>query len=130
MENPSEATVAFMERMAGLHGIPSTIKVGPFRYTVEVTAEAIAETRYNSNSPGTTGEARPKTLHIVLDPLTPPDLKAHDLLHEVQHAIHWACGLNSDEKITVHEYIIRTTALLLAVVRENPELVAFLVEGR
>lgn len=108
--------------------IPSTIKVGPFRYKIERTAEAIAEVRYNSNAPGATGEAGPKTLTIVLDPLTPHDLGAHDLLHEIQHAIHWHVGLNSTDKITVHEYIIRTTPVLLSVLRDNPDLVAFLME--
>lgn len=106
--------------------VPKNIKVLVFNYTVTESGEAMAEVRYNTNSSSATGAAEPRDLTITLDPKSPYDMKAHDLLHEVGHAVHWAAGLFTRDKVGVHEYLTRTTPILLAVLRDNPELVEFL----
>ena len=104
--------------------LPDTIKVGPYRYTVSIDAAEVRE--MHREHPTWNGMADYHTQRIVLDDSCGPDVMAENLLHEVKHVIDYAAGIGSAEKITAHENIYRTSAWLLLVLRENPDLVAFL----
>ncbi len=98
---------------------PEQIKVSAFRYQVRFDSAAL-QTRCN-------GTCDNNGLLIVVDPTLPYDQQADTLLHEVEHAIFYVAGVH-DEKLTEHQAIDRTSTLRLAVLRENPDLVAFLLD--
>ncbi|HVX20899.1 MAG TPA: hypothetical protein VHB02_06110 [Acidimicrobiales bacterium] len=115
--------------MTAKPNVPSTIKVGPHRWTVEVTTEAINVARVKG-SDNRIGEAHSRLLTISIDPDQAHDELADTLLHEVLHACYHLTGniLNAvakSEEIEEHSVGILAPALL-GVLRDNPDLVAFL----
>lgn len=101
---------------------PTSIKVGPFHYRVVEDADLVGRDRC--------GEIRYGTLTIALSPNTAPDRQAETLLHEVLHAV-WEIGLDvvSEPKHNTETVIERLSPHLLSVLRDNPDLVAYLVGG-
>lgn len=91
-----------------------SVKVGPFRYTVEF------EDRLQSdNHERLAGQARHLENRILLDPMPCADRKVETLWHETIHAI--ADVLN----ITLEESdVCRLSMGLVMVMRDNPELVS------
>src|SRR3712207_3499875 len=106
--------------------MPSAIKVGPFRYRVLMDAQKLrASERKNGDAADSQmGHVRHADLEIVIDPTVAPDQKAETLWHEVKHAI--ANLSAADGKFDEEQWIGRMSPMELAVLRENPVLVAFL----
>ena len=107
--------------------LPASIKVGPMRYRLITDREAMHEERYDSGDGDLKGRVNFHALTITLDTKLPHDALADTLLHEVRHAIHRHTGCDDIEKFVEEDFVNRTNAMYLAVLRENPELVAFLV---
>jgi hypothetical protein len=96
-------------------GFPTAIKVGPFRYTVEVLEEISKE----DDGGSTWGDCG--NLLIRLKREQPSEVFALDtVLHEVGHAIAgaFALGDNSNEERAVSVFATGWTMVL----RENPAL--------
>lgn len=107
--------------------IPSTIKVGPFRYKVVATKEAIAQERYSCEDSTRLGSTHFHTGQILVDPDLFPDQFAETLTHESLHAMMRTAAMETDdEKFSPEEIASRLAPILLSVLRDNPELVAFL----
>jgi hypothetical protein len=105
---------------------PKSIKVSAFRYQVFFDRAELATAQKESET-SCLGAVNHDELRIVVDPKLPHDQQADTLLHEVEHAIFHAVGIHAKDKLTEHDVIERTNTLRLAVLRENPELVAFLM---
>ena len=108
--------------------LPTTIQVGPFRFTVIANGQAIANVRKNSQQGSRIGETMFTDLTITLDPDLPPVLLAEALLHEVLHCCWWTCGL-PDEQLTHESGVRALSPILLDTLRRNPLLVAYLCEN-
>lgn len=110
--------------------IPTTIKVGPLVYDVIVDALAIAKEQIEARELRLAA-CDEKNLRITLDPTLPPGMARATLLHEVLHAV---TALTTLAKIVVDtdpeetdERIVGILEMpLLAVLRDNPQLVAYL----
>ncbi len=103
---------------------PSVIRVSAHRYRVFFDRAELAEAQKESSS-DCMGATNHSQLRIVVDPKLAHDQQVDTLLHEVEHAISHVAGIGDREKITEHEYIHRTNTIRLAVLRDNPALVAF-----
>lgn len=104
--------------------LPSNIKVGPHVYTVtgdETTVRA-EEHALNDKLRGWTDHQK---LLIGVDPKLALGMQRQTLWHEVKHAV---ADLPSSDNVkrTEEEWISRTAQMEVAVLRDNPELVAFL----
>lgn len=109
--------------------VPSIIKVGPYYYTVVASKVAISEVRHIAHD-NRTGETDFDNQRITVDPALALDTFAETLLHEVMHAIQNTVGIDPKDKVMAHEMIYRTGPTLLGVLRDNPDLVAFLMRGK
>ena len=105
--------------------LPKSIKVGPFRWSIRLldlnTAIDRAANGFNY------GATLKSQLEIQLAIGQAPGNLRDTLLHEVLHACWHTAGLSSgaaDEE----EVCARLATLFLSVLRENPQLVAFLTE--
>lgn len=99
---------------------PSVIKVGAFRYRVFFDRAELAEAQKESST-DCMGATNHSQLRMVVDPKLARDQQVDTLLHEVEHAISHVAGIGDREKLTEHDNI------RLAVLRDNPELVGFLM---
>ncbi len=122
-------TTCFAERRSSLTADDlslAPIRIGPYNYTVTfdknvINAESVTAGQTRQGQTDYDGE------HILVDPTLSAGVRAEVLLHEIMHAIQNTVGIGSKERIVAHEHIYRTTPTLLAVLRDNPHLVAFLV---
>ena len=100
--------------------IPTSIKVGPVTYDVRV------------QNMGDRGQTDPETGVITIADHLGPGRARVTLLHEVMHAMHLHCGaviINSDDADDCEENLIRLwSGPLLMVLRDNPALVAYLLD--
>lgn len=108
--------------------VVSPIKVGSMVYRVSFDRAELA-TALQEAGTDCSGATNHQKLRIVIDPELAPGQRRHTLLHEVEHAICHIAGISDRDKLTEHEYIYRTTDVRLCVLRDNPGLVAYLVEG-
>lgn len=106
--------------------IPTSIKVGPFVYSVDLSSRAIAGARMDNA--GLTAQADHIKQSVTVDPDMAETGIAESLLHEVLHAVHRTVGINAQDKLRAHDLIYRTCPTLLLILRDNPDLVAFLTE--
>lgn len=107
------------------------MKVGPIEYDVVFDSQVLD---INSLRTGA-GVCLGLTLHhattIMVDDNVSEDVQASTLLHEVLHAVFDVTGVSYDIGSKTEEKLIRhLEATLLQVLRENPELVAYLVTPR
>lgn len=110
---------------------PTQIKVGPREYSVRwddetyrrVSLDEGRELEGNSNHPRE---------EMMLRPGRGANWTADTLLHETLHAVLNLHGVNLDnvkEVADLEEYLVSVTSpLLLMVLRDNPDLLAFLLE--
>jgi hypothetical protein len=104
--------------------LPDELKVGPFVYTVtdDVLSHVLAE---NESREELYGRCDLRRLAISLNPDQAPMQKRSTMVHEALHAVIATAAFpidNDDE-----ERLIRCLeAPLLALIRDNPELVAWL----
>ena len=101
---------------------PAAIKVGPFVYRVKDWDQRAAN---NSEAWGMCDKA---THTILLDQSMGPQKMREVLLHEINHAIYNAVGLNIHDEISEERIVLAMTYQQLAVMRDNPDLVAWLME--
>jgi hypothetical protein len=106
--------------------IPSVIKVGPYRVRVSLDADALARTRVLKGD-RRIGEFSNIDLTILIDDECAPDLLAETLLHETIHAVFEVVGGCRGEHDS-EAWIQYAAPTLLAVLRDNPALVAYLLD--
>lgn len=97
--------------------IPDVVRVGSIDWDVTVNPDAKLY-----------GKTRHKATQIVLCPQSPASMR-DSLLHEVMHAVFWGAGgeklLDLDKD--AEERLVRLLSpWLLSLIRDNPELIAFL----
>lgn len=109
--------------------IPREIQVGPLACKVIVSAKAIAEAQKEAGSTGVYGRFYWRTLEIHIDPDVTPHHQRDALLHETRHAIWHLLRMDDDRKYLEEDVISRETPMLVDVLRRNPQLVAFLLDG-
>ncbi len=96
---------------------PSTIQVGPLRYTVVHDHLGLV------TEAGNAGHCRWERQIIALDAGAPHDAKAVVVLHEVIHACLAALAVDDDTEEAVTRHLGHS---LLGVLRANPTLVTYL----
>ena len=109
--------------------IPERLQIGPYRYSVEVSTEAIdAESvRSGAGLPGSmSGRHLPSQGKILLSEEPSPDYTADTLLHEVLHALMHACGLNLGDQ--EEDACLALSPILLDTLRRQPDLLAYLLD--
>jgi Zn-dependent peptidase ImmA (M78 family) len=109
---------------------PKKVKVGHVRYTLreEKGLASIAE------ASGTCGE---DTQLILIDDQIGPDQQRDTVLHELLHALFYAMNAKailpkeegSDSKELEEKIIFSLATRLLELLRDNPKLVGYLLEG-
>lgn len=107
-----------------LSPIPTYIRVGPYRYTVITNPTALPQ----DNS----AQIQYGPLHIAVSPINAHDRKVEALLHEVFHAV-WEVVLGREDPEQTYkceDIVSRLTPHLLAALRDNPDLVAYLTDCR
>jgi hypothetical protein len=103
--------------------MPTRIKVGPYVYAVFAdTAKLQAHER--EKKAGYSGYTDHQLMEIVIDPSDAPCHSRETLWHEVKHAVVHLFGEYG--KLDDETHIRRTAPMELAVLRDNPGLVAFL----
>ena len=113
---------------------PKRLRIGPYLYRVVCGGERWEKIRADQESKDLYGIHLPHDLVIGLDPTQDPGVLRTTLLHELLHA----CFNLSNEPfrrvslkgMEMEEYIIgHLETTLLSVLRDNPDLVAFLVDS-
>lgn len=98
---------------------PTSLKVGPYDYRITVDAAL--------DDGGLRGITDTDEHYIRLNPKLPPGLMRTTLLHEALHAVATSgAAINQDDKLPQETWISRIEAPLAALLRDNPQLVAFL----
>jgi hypothetical protein len=104
--------------------IPKSVQVGPVRYRVEHSVEAINALRVAENDAAMRAEIRYSTAVITIDPKLEISQKRLSLTHEVLHGT--LCGLGL-HVINNEDVVTPIAHSLLDTLRRNPELVAYLM---
>lgn len=100
---------------------PKKIKVGPFFFKIKYAN--LNDMNRGDSSGYTVFENR----HIYIEKSYDEDLQSEILLHEILHVIWWIAGIKERDD---EESIIRMESpLMLGVLRDNPDLVNFLLNG-
>jgi len=110
--------------------IPSAVKVGPIVYSVFVGGEEWEQAHLRDQTPGLLGLTESERAQITLPDSLAPGPEREVVLHEVLHAIYQVGGnmIERVERDQLEEDSIRLISPgLLGVLRENPDLVAYLV---
>lgn len=103
--------------------MPTAIKVGPYTYTVDQDPTKLRQHEHLLKA-GLSGGTAHETTEIHIDPTSSESYKRETLWHEVKHAVCNLFGWGDEKK--EEEAIGMTSAMELAVLRDNPELVAYL----
>jgi hypothetical protein len=108
--------------------VPKSIVVGAYTYSVEVDQTAIDAA---SREQGTrlSGSADHLRQCIALDPSLGPDALAETLMHECLHAMFQQAGCHGMDNEDVERIVVLAGHQLVEFVRDNPELVAFVMGG-
>lgn len=107
--------------------MPGAIKVGPFVYRVSQDVAKLQAHEREKGS-GFSGFTDHCNLEIVIGPDEALGSQRETLWHEVKHAVHHLYG-NSNETIDDETHIRKMAPMELAVLRENPLLVAYLLSA-
>lgn len=104
---------------------PKSVKVGPFEYSIEIGGSAWIEMVERSGSEGSCGLHSMEQLRIgIKGQLAKRQLMA-TLVHELLHACMVVSGRPLDDED--EEKVVGAIEVpLLAVLRDNPDLIAFL----
>ncbi|MDE2096753.1 MAG: hypothetical protein KGL39_05845 [Patescibacteria group bacterium] len=111
--------------------IPDSVRVGPFRYAIKTDLPGFDRHRISyGDSDSTVGKCSEGELSIYLDVANNhPSLVRMVTLHEVLHAVQNTANIKMAEELLPEEFVGRTAPILLGVLRDNPELVAYLTES-
>lgn len=101
--------------------LPPTVQVGPLELSLVY-----------EELDGTLGELRGAELELAVDPEQADDQLADTVLHELLHAVIgqtslWSEGGPLTDPAVEEVVVAALTPWLLGIVRDNPDLVAFLV---
>lgn len=103
-----------MPKRATPTGLPNSIRVGPFDFTVREW------THQEGYSRGRYGEMSTVDFTISVDQTTAPVKLVDTILHEIGHAIYWAYGIEDGDQ---EERLVGTLATAWTQVwRDNPSL--------
>lgn len=106
--------------------MPKSVKVGPYVYSIGTDTAKIRAFEHERGD-AVAAMTSHHMLEINIDPSHAPGFQRESLLHEVKHCI---CHLvNFSGKLTEESMIEATTGAELAVLRDNPDLVAYLTGG-
>lgn len=132
-------TVEVPDPVTGAEGpvpVPSTIRVGVVTYTVATDRDSWMRIEHKTQTKGYYGHSEHTEAHIYLNPDAAPDVTRLTLWHEILHCLgetvmgdpNWReLGGNPEDKDAAEEVVIRMLEHpTLAVLRDNPELVAYL----
>ena len=117
--------------------IPSTVRIGSVTYTVTIDSDEWVRYEHKNQDTGFYGHTNHTTATILIDPESALDVARQTLWHEVIHALcettmgspDWR-GLGK-EKSEREEAVVRAfESPTLLVLRDNPELVAYLTATR
>jgi hypothetical protein len=102
---------------------PEAIALGPHRYRVDASEQAISDLQDEH----ATGNSVPDRLLIRLDGRRPHSVVAETLLHECLHCA-WSLTALGPHEVNEHQEVVVTALApwLLEALRQNPDLVAFL----
>lgn len=106
--------------------LPKTVRVGPFHYRVISDESALRKFEHDKSSMYG-GYSDHGLLEICIDPSKAPDYQAETLWHELKHCVVATVGWR-EGALKEEEMISRTAAMELATLRDNPELVAYLLD--
>ena len=98
--------------------LPTELRVGPYVYTVETT-DAILD----GEMLGTSSDLHSR-IRIATD-ASRGQIRS-TLLHEAMHAVQYAASIRDSDKLSPEDFIRRTEAGMLALLRDNPGLIAYL----
>lgn len=108
---------------------PTSVRVGPYRYTVKVDADRIKELEKESDT-DLYGITTHGLLEIVLQPAVADMVLRETLLHEVLHAVLFNTGLADRMTDKAEEHLVRALSpALFSLLRDNPDLVQYLTGG-
>jgi hypothetical protein len=107
--------------------LPVTVKVGPFRYKIITDAQDLRDYEHNHGS-HYVGYTSHKDLKIVIDATQAESQQAETLWHEIKHAVLHVIKFDKKDP-SLEDYVYGTTPMELAVLRDNPGVVMFLVEA-
>lgn len=99
--------------------LPKEVVIGPYSYdvTVDKGLDLLGETQNHDST------------IVVRRPGQSPDCERDTMLHEVLHATLFVSGLSHPLEHDKEEELVRTlTPWLLAVLRDNPALMAYLLD--
>lgn len=105
--------------------MPETVTVGPFEYEVVCDIERWNEEQQDA---GVMGLTLSQKLRIMIKPGLIAAQSADTLWHEVKHAIVDLFDHSDHDAYDQEEWITKMTSLELMVLRENPDLVDYLLE--
>lgn len=104
--------------------MPTRLRVGPYVYTVsQDVAKLQAHEREKKGA--FSGYTDSSCLEIVIGPDEPVASQRETLWHEVKHAVIHLFGEYG--KMSDETYVRRTAPMELAVLRDNPALIAYLL---
>lgn len=113
--------------------VPEWVQVGPYRYRITATTEAINALRATAtdhrDDSTRVGYSDHVKLVITLDPQLPLDLLAETMLHEMMHCCYTAAG-RSGETLAEEAVIDTLSPVLLDTLRRNPDVASFLLGWR
>lgn len=117
--------------------IPSTIRIGSVAYRVTVDPDEWMRYEHKVQSKGDYGHTQNLEATIYVNPAATPDVQRQTLWHEIMHGLcettmgspNWR-GLG-EEKSDREEAVVRAfESPTLLVLRDNPDLVAYLTAAR
>lgn len=107
--------------------MPSSVAIGPVDYSVQEDAEAIAQARL-VHSDHRWAQTTKHLTRIDIDPAMSKSRKRETLLHECIHALIYEWNVNLGE--LPEEPLVESLGdAFLALIRDNPNLIKFLVEA-
>jgi hypothetical protein len=106
--------------------MPKTVRVGPYTYTVSQDV-ATLQAHEREKSGAFSGYTDHSKLLIVIGPDEAPDAQRETMWHEVKHAVHHLFHNSRDEASSDEDHIRKMAPMELAVLRDNPTLVAYLL---
>lgn len=110
--------------------MPTSVRVGPFTYRV-TSDRAEMNQRCRDETADLLGHCDRRAGVISIEPNQSPDQKRDSLLHESLHGITDLIGLAADMSDAEEEQLVRRLSpAILAFLRDNPKVVAFLTEAR
>lgn len=103
--------------------MPKTIYVGPDDYEVCIKKPS------EMDRDRLLGETDTSNTEIAINGKQSRSSTQNTILHETLHAIFWSSGLNRATEMDIEEKVILTiTPWVIQVLRDNPRLVAYLLE--